>query len=400
MERLRLEYLFHAYFSKTASASEKEELMRLLLLDENSEQLDELLAQAWQRLQSTDAFFTEAQGEQLFTQTMKQATKATAQLRIQQWRWLAAAAILLVFAAGAWLWLNQHRSATPIPAPQTMVASVPQDVAPGSNKATLTLADGSAITLDEAQKGVLAQQGTTRVMHTGDGTLAYQPAAHDQAAPVLYNTLSIPRGGQYKLVLPDGTKVWMNSSSSLRFPAAFTGKERRIELTGEAYFEVTHDAAHPFTITVGWAGSRFNVDVLGTHVNVMAYEDEGNAHTTLLEGRVKVSGAGSAQVLSPGEQARISKNNHTAVSQADTDEVMAWKNGDFLFTGYGVEQIMRQLSRWYDVDVVYEGKVPDGHFSGIVNRNNNISQVLKILEAGGVRFAIDGKKIIVKSTNV
>jgi ferric-dicitrate binding protein FerR (iron transport regulator) len=310
----------------------------------------------------------------------------------------AAAAVLLGIVAAVYLWLNPARR--PLKDRQAIAAKQQpvHDIAPGGNKAVLTLANGTSVVLDDTQTGLLAKQGGTQVVKAGDGLLTYHKNQPVSGA-VLYNTLSTPRGGQYQLVLPDGTRVWMNASSSIRFPAEFREKERNITLSGEAYFEVAQDAAKPFKVTVAASGGRngFTIDVLGTHFNVMAYEEEQTCSTTLLEGAVRIGSGGTYNKLLPGEQAKIDQRNTVKIVHPDMDEVMAWKNGEFLFNSYGIEKIMRQLSRWYDVEVVYEGKIPEGHFSGAVNRNNNISQVLKILEAGGVRFLIEGRKLIVKS---
>lgn len=403
MERSRLEYLFNAYFHQTATAEEKQELMTLLLQKENDAQLQALVQEAWQQLPTQEPFFSDAAGEAMLAAITAAPGKQRLMGFIQRHRLTlrvaAAAAVLLGIAIAAWLWLRPARPANNTMVAQTHLPQPVNDIAPGGNKAILTLADGSAITLDDSVTGVLAKQGGTQVIRLNNGPLAYNKTTENTGSQVLYNTLATPRGGQYQLVLPDGTKVWMNASSSLRFPTAFNSHERVIELSGEAYFEVAPDATKPFRVAVAAAGGNnpFNVEVLGTHFNVMAYGEENNFNATLLEGAVRISHGGSFNKLLPGQQARIDKNNEVKILQPDMDEVMAWKNGDFLFNSYDVEKIMHQLSRWYDVDIVYEGKIPGGHFSGIVSRNNNISQVLKILEAGGMHFSIEGKKLIVKS---
>ncbi|SEM92061.1 FecR family protein [Chitinophaga rupis] len=304
-------------------------------------------------------------------------------------RWYAAAAILLlVFSAITYRWL-QHSPQ------QAVVAPMVNDVGPGSSKALLTLANGATVTLDSAGKQVI-QQGTT-VIRQQNGQLQY----HVQGAAALVgysmNTLATPRGGQYQLVLPDGSKVWLNAASSLRYPTVFSDTGRLVELTGEAYFEVqslsrSDNKKVPFRVKV----NNMVVEVLGTHFNIMAYSDEQAIRTTLLEGSVRVSQNSSGQVLRPGEQAVVAAGNEIKVLHSvNVQEAVAWKNGVFQFNRAGLPVVMRQLSRWYDVEVVYEGKIPDQEFLGKMQRELNLSEVLSILEKSGVRFRMEGRKIIV-----
>ncbi|MBK6949895.1 MAG: FecR domain-containing protein [Haliscomenobacter sp.] len=199
--------------------------------------------------------------------------------------------------------------------------------------------------------------------------------------------------GQFQLSLADGTRVWLNSSSSIRFPAAFAGKERKVEITGEAYFEVAKNTAQPFRVD---AGGKFVVEVMGTQFNVNAYSDESESRTTLLEGKVRISTPEGKEVsLEPNQQARIAGNRLRVAESVDTDEAVAWKTGWFMFDRTDLPGIMRQISRWYDVDVEFEGKIDPRSFSGIVNRNNKVSEVLKIMENAGVRFRIEKDRIVV-----
>ncbi len=264
------------------------------------------------------------------------------------------------------------------------------DVLPGGNKATLTLADGSTIVLDDAQNGTLAQQGNSKIIKL-DGKLSYDPT-NKNSREIVYNTISTPKGGQYQLELPDGSQVWLNATSSIHFPTSFIGTERRIEVTGEAYFEITRNPNMPFIVSVNNA----EIQVLGTHFNVNAYSDEDNVKTTLLEGSVKFVNDGNTNILKPGQQAQLTKERTTkVVSNVDVDEVVAWKNGMFDFDNAGIETVMRQLSRWYDVEIEYKGK-NDDLFIAEMRRNINLSDALKALElTGKVKFDIQGKKIIV-----
>lgn len=264
------------------------------------------------------------------------------------------------------------------------------DVLPGGDKATLTLADGSTVVLDDARNGTLAQQGSSKVIKV-DGKLMYDPA-NNNSKEIVYNTISTPNGGQYQLELPDGSLVWLNATSSIHFPTSFVGKERRVEVTGEAYFEVAKNRDMPFIVTVN--GSE--VQVLGTHFNVNAYSDEDNVKTTLLEGSVKFVSGTNINMLRPGQQSQLASNGLIkVVSNVDVDEVVAWKNGMFDFDNAGIETVMRQLSRWYDVEIEYKGKTDD-QFIAEMRRNIKLSDALKALElTGKVKFEIQGKKIIV-----
>jgi ferric-dicitrate binding protein FerR (iron transport regulator) len=310
-----------------------------------------------------------------------------------------AAAVVLVIAVGMVIVPVKRK-----PAPAVVMAprkDIVKDIPPGGNKAILTLADGATISLDDCKKGDIARDGNARIVKGGDsGTLIYHAVAGNQQA-VAYNTITTPRGGQYQLTLSDGSKVWLNASSSLHFPTTFGGKERLVELTGEGYFEIARNTTMPFSITVNGVA----VHVLGTHFNINAYHDEPVVRTTLIQGAVKVEMRGQALLLRPGQQAVVAGERTVAGGaerslrldpEADLEEVMAWKEGIFNFKNLDIESIMRQISRWYDVEVVYEGgKKPEGHFSGMISRNTPALTVLKMLEYGGVHFTIESKKIVI-----
>ena len=300
-------------------------------------------------------------------------------------RWSAAAAAvvaLLVVGDYAFNRWKDHRA-------QPGIAR--QDIQPGGNKAVLTLADGRVITLDSAQNGTLAVQGAAQVQKVRNGQLAYHTTENGGAAAATYNTISTPRGGEYQVVLPDGTKVWLDAASSLRFPTAFGGGERSVELTGQAYFEVVQDRS-VFHVKAGQA----DIAVLGTHFNVNAYKDESGIRTTLLEGAVRVDDAGQSRVLSPGDQASCTGVTIQVAPNVDVAAVVAWKNGLFQFSHTDLQSVMRQLMRWYNVDVVYEGAAPVQSFDGKLQRDLSLSQVLSILEKSQVHFRIDGRRIIVQ----
>lgn len=292
----------------------------------------------------------------------------------------AAAILIIVMGAGAW-WLFKPGYKRPMP------PIAKQDVHPGKNGAVLTLANGEEVALDSAGNGVIANQnGTTITLH--NGSVAYNA---DKAGAVSYNMIRTPKARQFKLVLPDGTTVWLNAGSSLRYPTAFTGPERTVTISGEAYFDVAKDARHPFVVEVA---QDVKIQVLGTQFNINAYTDEANIKATLLQGSIKVNKGASAVVLQPGQQAQLN-NAITVNDQINTTQVVAWKEGVFNFDNLDVEQVMRQLARWYDIEVIYEKGIPKTKFYGEIGRNLNLSEVLEGLELSGVHFRIEGKQLIV-----
>lgn len=295
-------------------------------------------------------------------------------------RWWAAAAAVLLLAGGAGYLLRK-----PAPAPAPVVAEV---VLPGGNKAVLTLADGSAVTLDSAGNRVITQAGTA--IRQQGGQLEYKD---QENAGVGFNTLRTPRGGQFKITLGDGTKVWLNAASSLRYPTAFTTGSRMVEVTGEAYFEVAKDPEKPFLVKLS---EENTITVLGTRFNVNAYTDETSINTTLLEGSVRVSVKNNTRILQPGQQARVTAAGDISVVPADTEQAIAWKNEIFNFRDADIQAVMRQLSRWYDVEVVYKGKAPVSRFQGEIQRNLPLHDVLEGLETTGIRFTLEGRKIIIR----
>lgn len=393
----RLAYLVRRATEHSATDAELEELTGLLKADTSGSLATEIAAQLEAELPAADKTYNKDYWDNIATKILlsdrpqEQIPSPQKVRRLHGWRWAAAAAVAALLSVAAWQWLQKPAS---IPAPST-IASLPSgtDIAPGGNRAILTLADGTQIPLDSAGAGQLAQQGNTSIIKLDSGQLAYRTAAASASATLLYNTISTPRGGQFRITLPDGTHVWLNASSSLRYPTAFTGAERRVELSGEAYFEVVEKAGMPFRI----ASHEMEVEVLGTHFNVMAYDDEEVLKTTLLEGAVKVTRNGNSRKLQPGQQARVFRNDGSmdVLQDANTEEAVAWKNGFIQFDGQDIKSAMRMLARWYNVDVAYRGAVP-AHFRGIIPRNVPVSQVLKMMElTGEVHFTIEGNTIIV-----
>lgn len=269
------------------------------------------------------------------------------------------------------------------------------DIPPGGNKAFLVLSNGKRLALAELSGGIIATQSGVKITKVADGRIVYVIAGGDQTGQSNeYNTIETPKGGQYQVRLPDGTEVWLNSASTLRYPVNFTRfKERRVVLSGEAYFEVTKDRKHPFSVK----SNQQEVEVLGTRFNVNTYVDEPGVKTTLLEGSVKVTNANMVKrVLKPGQQADLTVDGEVKVSNVDTELSVAWKNKQFMFESERIETVMRMIERWYDVEVEYAGEKTEERFGGAVSRFDHVSKVLKSLESTGkVHFRIQGRKIYV-----
>jgi len=310
---------------------------------------------------------------------------------MNNWRWAAAAVFIIGISTAVVVSLTNNRN-TEI-AKTNGKKNIHNDVLPGKDGAILTLANGEKLILDSLGNGVVTTQGKTTV-HIRNGQLVYDASVKE--SQVLYNTMTTPKGRQYQLILPDGTGVWLNAASSITYPIAFVGNDRTVTITGEAYFEVAKDKSKPFHVKV----NDMEVEVLGTHFNINSYAEESVIRTTLLEGSVKVSEGVTAPVgrtvmLRPGQQAVNTGAGITVNSDANIDQIMAWKNGMFNFNKLSLEEVLRQLSRWYDVDIVYEGTVTPKKFGGEIQRDLNLSEVLEGLQAIGVHFKIDGKKLIV-----
>ncbi|MNJ98387.1 fec operon regulator FecR [compost metagenome] len=274
---------------------------------------------------------------------------------------------------------------------QQLVEIKSNDILPGKNKAILTLADGKKIFLSDAEKGIVAQQGGAEITKRGQGGLSYHVADKKSINPSLYNTMSTPRGGTYKLILEDGTQVVLNAMSSITYPTSFAGTERRVVLHGEAYFNVTHNTKKPFKVV----SNGQTVQVLGTQFNVSAYKDEPTTETTLLVGSVKVTNDQLETVyLKPGQQSRGAEHL-TLATDVDVNEAIAWKDGFFHFNDADVPTVMRALSRWYDVDIEYQGNPTKRRFTGDIHRDMTVSKALEVISLLKIRFRVEKKKIIV-----
>ena len=394
MQEDRINYLTEKFFRDACSDSELLELAALIKQNPD-EELVEVLQNAWAKYDE-EAEMPEKTSERILAKIFPAKIVSLFEdeneqkiMPVRLWQATAAAAILIL-GFGLYWWLGLKESSK-MADQNTRQTTALADLPPGGNKAVLTLGDGSEIILDSAKNGNLGNQGNSNITKSKTGELIYNEGSAKAVNAIVFNTLTTPKGGQYHIVLPDGSGVWLNAASSLKFPTSFTGKERRVEITGEVYFEVMHNAKMPFIVKI----NETEVAVLGTHFNVMAYPDEKTIKTTLLEGAVKVSRAGKSATLSPGQQASITNSvgNINVLANVDTEKEMAWKNGYFQFEDENLESIMRQVARWYDVDVNYDGNMSKEHFTGRLPRNANVSKVLKILSLSGVKFRIENKTI-------
>lgn len=321
--------------------------------------------------------------------SMKQSTGAKVKALPRFRKWQVAASVILFLSLIGITYMTTNRKNKQLDTGLVKEQPVKNDIIPGGSRAVLTLGDNSQIILDDVKNGMIAEQGRTSILKTGDGQIAYN-AEDGTDETVAYNTLTTPVAGQYKLALPDGSIVWLNASSSLHFPARFSARERRVRLTGEGYFEVKHNEAWPFIVEV----EGMEVHDLGTEFNINAYPDETGIQTTLVNGLASVKNAGETVVLQPGKAAIVNAEN-TSVKNVDIAITTAWKNGMFLFKDTDIKTIMRQVARWYDAEINYKGNVPD-LFNGEIPRSVNVSELLKLLElTNRVHFVIEGKKITV-----
>lgn len=397
MQEARMNYLLERYFTKTCTLAEKEELSALLLEMENDEVLKSQVEKIWTNYAPDEQIPLET-ADRYFNNILQQATRPVpvrkvAYLHSSWLRYAAAAVLISGIAAYAWFSYPHHEK-TPVAA----AAAANKEIAPGSTGAVLTLADGSQVVLDSLHNGLIATQGGSKVVLGKEG-LAYNTGGA-ATADVTYNTMTTPKGRQFQLLLPDGTKVWLNAASSIRYPTFFNGSERKVTISGEAYFEVAGNDKMPFMVKVGEAAE---VLVLGTHFNINAYTGETSINTTLLEGAVQVLAGSEAAVIRPGEQARISAmasaKKMQVVKDIDVNNAIAWKNGYFRFDGMDLPMVMREISRWYDVEVTYKGAIPEKQFGGELPRSITLQHLLKLIEFGDVQLTLSGNHITITGKN-
>jgi ferric-dicitrate binding protein FerR (iron transport regulator) len=407
--------IIKAITGEVLTSAENELLDQWLADEENRRLFENLKNKDYLLPKLKEAHAIDMEGDRLFIEqklAFGKRANITINGRTRQWKLFrdvaTSAAAVLLLAAAIFLWLNKRKPDNQ-PAPKEKAALVQRDIAPGKTKALLTLADGHQLVLDSSVVGKLAQQGGAIVVNE-NGTLKYQqkdPAQNEG----LFNTLSTANAQTYTMVLADGSKVWLNTGASIRYPVSFTGSERKVEITGEAYFEVAHNASKPFIVHVtDQKGTQMDVQVLGTHFNINAYQDETTIKTTLLEGSVKIvnprhvgagwqtaNGKEIPVILKPGQQAQVGDSVTKVVRNANMEAAIAWKNGRFNFDNDDITVVMRQLTKWYDVEGVYDGPKPTQLFIGEMERGQMLSQVIKILEYTGVHFRIEGRKLVVMS---
>ncbi|UKJ06570.1 FecR domain-containing protein [Solitalea lacus] len=385
----QINILVEKYTSNTCSREELDQLLLLVKNSTNSQSVENALHIFWERVKSEnkqenvdwDAIM------QPLMEDLKPETPVVSIKRGFNWKWVgvAASVVFLVGILGYW----SFRQTEPQVSQQVATADI---IAPVANRAMIVLANGQKVYLDQKANGAIARDGNATVEKTADGKIVYK-ANNGSLASNLYNTLSNPRGSSVvDITLSDGTRVWLNAGSSLSYPVAFSGRERKVQISGEGYFEVAHNANMPFKVSK----ANMEVAVLGTHFNVNAYDDESVIKVTLLEGSVKTSlGNKEGVVLKPGQQARVA-NNIEVFKQVNLEKEMAWKQGMFRFEDTNIKEVMRQVARWYDVEVEFRGDVSKVNFGGSVSRQVNISELLKRLEATNlVKFSIVGRKVIV-----
>lgn len=387
MKQEQLVYLVDRLVNKTITAEEKVRLLELLTNQDDTE-LAETGVSAWLDeqlpvldLQPDDAIIQQQLNAILSVDKIAVTDNIRPLRASRKWYWAAAVAALLVTTATYQLLKKPQKTTT---------IAQQLDMPPGKEGAVLTLADGSKLVLDSMKQGQIASQNGTRLV-LKEGQLTYDASA---AAPdqMVYNTVNTPRGRQFQLTLPDGTRVWMNAASSVRYPNNFDKRQRKVMVSGEVYFEVASNPGQPFIVEVE---HRATVEVLGTHFDVNAYDsDSHEISTTLLEGAVKVSNGTHQSILRPGQQAQIGAAI-SIVNNVNTDQVVAWKNGFFNFENMRLKEVMSQLERWYNIEVVYEGVVPDVRLFGELRRDMNLSGIISALSDSGVHFRIEGNKLIV-----
>lgn len=394
------ERLLGLLLNGSISREEYDVLMAEILDDNGSGQLDEAADNVLNAVKARhvlgdaerDELYQRIVSDERFTQPLEAEIVRPVPLYR---RYAAAAAILMFSVAGLYLYSNRQTeelaAAKPVPATEEVVIS------PGDDKAILTLADGRQIILDSAENGMVAHQEGVNIHKTSDGQIMYSfsdaKESQTENTSIAYNTVETPAGGKYQVNLPDGTRVWLNSSSALRFPAMFSGDTRDVELTGEAYFDVSSNKSRPFRVK----SKDQVVEVLGTQFNINSYPEEGAVKTTLIEGSVKVHYQDKVVMLNPGQQFQSTAASTTIKTvPVDTDEVTSWKDGYFMFKNEDIHSVMRKISRWYDVEVVYAGNVPSVGFGGNISRSKDLAEVLAVLQLTNVvKFKVEGRRVTV-----
>jgi len=403
MNQNKLEELFRLFVDGKISREEYDQLFDYIGSNPEDEELNIAIDSVFRNAKRFNSLKTEDR-EQIFQNIMRNKhfvidspdeTEINPKYSYHFWYQPGiAASLIILITISLYFFMNK----TPVQKVAIKIAEPKVEViAPGYDKAILTLSDGSKIILEDAENGILANQAGVSIQKTSDGKLLYSfsnsanTVAPESEENVLYNMIETPVGGKYQVNLPDGSKVWLNSSSSLRFSALFNGDTREVELSGEAYFDVSKNKNKPFKVIT----KDQIVEVLGTQFNINSYSDEGPIKTTLIEGSVKIIYKDKVVLLSPGQQFQP-KESMAKVVEADTEEVVAWKDGYFVFKNEDIRSIMRKLSRWYNVEVNYSGNIPEVGFGGNISRSKDISEVLDVLQlTNAVHFKVEGRRITV-----
>jgi len=369
--------------------STPEEVKQLLELNNSHPDMDwyPYLEEVF-RNSTPDAEFTKEKWGPVLRSILQKREERVSGFRVfSRWRLAAAACFLLALGTLLW-WFNMRKPE------MRPIANVPaKDIpAPTRNHATITLADGRRVDLDSAGNGQLAQQGTIKLVKLASGQLAYQISGGQIIKELQYNTLSNPRGSKVvDIRLSDGSQVWLNAGSSITYPVAFPGNERKVELKGEGYFEVAKDKAAKFIVS----SDGVRTEVLGTHFNVNAYGNEEVIKVTLLEGAVRTGNKDGTVVIAPGQQAVAGKGSVKVDASPNLDQVMAWKNGVFNFNQLGIDEVMDQIENWYDVKVEYQSGKPNARLFGEVGRDLSLQEVLQSLKDVGIRCRLEGKVVTI-----
>lgn len=385
----RIKYLLEQYFNHAATVEEERELATWSLADENRQELELLLKDLWEQTKAGEEMGTGI-AKDIF---LKIIGKNRAKVPIVHWkRLVAAASIIAIIGIGVYFYtsLSKNNSAPAI----TTVTS--KDIpAPAANRAIITLADGSRVYLDSVGDGQLAQQGNIKLMKLSNGQIAYQTASGEMVKEIQFNTLTNPKGSKViNMALADGSRVWLNAGSSVTYPVVFVGNERKVELKGEGYFEVAKDPSKKFIVSA----NSTTTEVLGTHFNINAYEDEEAMRVTLLEGSVIVSNPRykNKVTLRPGQQAALDKTDaDIKLSRADLDQVLAWKTGFFTFNDLSFDEVMKKIERWYDIKVVYARTIPNINLEGDLSKNTSLNGALEALRFQGVDLKLEGRTVTV-----
>ncbi len=391
--------LFKKYYNKTASPQEIRELFDLLKSSSDDE-LTELIRKEWEDQKDEDPIFNIEMSENILKNILSEVgdvraqTEETVPLSLFTWPILykslsAAAAIIILLGIGLYF----RSSLNSNPGNQKASVQLNADALPGVNKAMLILGNGQKIILDSLINGLIAKTENFEVNKTENGQLVYHAfdKNYKNARSEDINTLVTPRGGEYRVTLPDGSKVWLNATSSIKFPGVFKSNIREVELKGEAYFEIAKNSAMPFRVRSNGA----QIEVIGTHFNVKAYGNEKLMKTTLVEGSIKITAGNFSHLLKPGQQAILTKGELKVLDNVDIEEQVAWKNGLFLFKDTSIEDVMSQVASWYDLNVIFEGKIPEKYLTGKVSRSVNASEFMNLLKYAGVKFKIKEKNIII-----